>query len=76
MVDERDSSWEDDGPRFRVYLHGSGAESTSGWTATYDTTGADVLQARMPAGVPSVDRATFARLDRAQPPLLRRLARG
>jgi hypothetical protein len=44
QVDERDSTWEDDHPRFRVYLHGSGPESTSGWTATYDVTGADVLQ--------------------------------
>jgi hypothetical protein len=27
-----------------VYLHGSGASTTQGWTATYDVTGADVLQ--------------------------------
>jgi hypothetical protein len=44
QVDERDSSWESPGPRFRVYLHGSGEVSTHGWTATYDITGADVLQ--------------------------------
>lgn len=43
-VDERDSSWEINNPRFRVYLHGSGEESTIGWTGTYDVTGADVLQ--------------------------------
>lgn len=43
-VDERDSSWEDDRPRFRVYLHGSGETTTGGWTDTYDITGADVLQ--------------------------------
>jgi hypothetical protein len=43
-VDERDSSWEISNPRFRVYLHGSGEESTIGWTGTYDVTGADVLQ--------------------------------
>jgi hypothetical protein len=43
-VDERDSSWEKPDPRFRVYLHGSGATRTQGWTATYDITGADVLQ--------------------------------
>lgn len=43
-VDERDSSWEDDRPRFRVYLHGSGPDATTGWTDTYDVTGADVLQ--------------------------------
>ncbi|GAA4716181.1 hypothetical protein GCM10023349_39950 [Nocardioides conyzicola] len=43
-VDERDGSWEVDTPRFRVYLHGSGEATTHGWTATYDITGADVLQ--------------------------------
>lgn len=43
-VDERDSAWEDDRPRFRVYLHGSGEASTHGWTDTYDVTGADLLQ--------------------------------
>jgi hypothetical protein len=43
-VDERDSGWEDHQPRFRVDLHGSAESSTSGWTATYDITGADVLQ--------------------------------
>jgi len=44
QVDERDSNWEDNRPRFRVYLHGSGATSTRGRTDTYDVTGADVLQ--------------------------------
>ncbi|MBT9257817.1 hypothetical protein KMZ32_11130 [Phycicoccus sp. MAQZ13P-2] len=43
-VDERDSGWEVSHPRFGVYLHGSGPESTFGWTDTYDVTGADVLQ--------------------------------
>ena len=43
-VDERDSSWEDSAPRFRVYLHGSGPTTTYGSTWTYDITGADVLQ--------------------------------
>lgn len=43
-VDERDSHWEDDDPRFRVYLHGSGESTTSGWTHTFDVIGADVLQ--------------------------------
>lgn len=43
-VDERDSSWEDDRPRFRVYVHGSRADTTFGSTVTYDVTGADVLQ--------------------------------
>lgn len=44
QVDERDNNWECNDPRFRVYLHGSGETSTSGWTDTYDITGADVLQ--------------------------------
>jgi hypothetical protein len=44
QVDERNSGWENPWPRFRVYLHGSGEDSTYGWTATYDVTGADVLQ--------------------------------
>lgn len=43
-VDERDCGWEVNSPRFRVYLHGSGEASTAGWTATYDVTGADVVQ--------------------------------
>lgn len=43
-VDERDSSWEDHGPRFRVYLHDSDEDSTKGVTSTHDITGADVLQ--------------------------------
>jgi hypothetical protein len=42
QVDERDSGWEDPDPRFRVYLHGSSATSTAGWTDTYDITVADV----------------------------------
>lgn len=44
QVDERDSNWELHTPRFRVYLHGSGEDSTYGWTDTYDITGADVVQ--------------------------------
>lgn len=43
-VDERDSSWEVHMPRFRVYIHDSGPDSTQGATATHDITGADVLQ--------------------------------
>jgi len=47
-VDERDSSWEDPRPRFRVYLHAGSRRDdrpwTGGATATYDVTGADVLQ--------------------------------
>jgi hypothetical protein len=44
QVDERDNNWENNHPRFRVYLHGSGQSTTHGWTDTYDITGADVLQ--------------------------------
>lgn len=59
-VDERDSSWEDPTPRFRVYLHSSGAEATYGSTWTFDITGADVLQvidwARRQAG----DQLTYS----------------
>lgn len=44
QVDERDNNWENNDPRFRVYLHGSGETTTHGWTDTYDITGADVLQ--------------------------------
>jgi hypothetical protein len=43
QVDERDNNWESTGPRFRVYLHGSG-QAAHGWADTYDITGADVLQ--------------------------------
>ncbi|HEY0645297.1 MAG TPA: hypothetical protein VGD39_17900 [Nocardioides sp.] len=42
-VDERDSSWEDHSPRFRVYVHSHPGPSSA--TSTYDLTGADVLQA-------------------------------
>lgn len=59
-VDERDNTWEDDSPRFRVYLHGSGATSTSGWTDTYDITGADVLQVIDWAQRQATDRLTYA----------------
>jgi hypothetical protein len=45
-VDERDSSWEREDPRFRVYFQvgGSAEERTSYATATYDVEGADVIQ--------------------------------
>lgn len=44
-VDERDSSWEDNDPRFRVYLLEGGDEPGRSWTTdTYDITGADVLE--------------------------------
>jgi len=46
QVDERNSSWEDNHPRFRVYLHHTGDDpSLPGWsTDTYDITDADILQ--------------------------------
>lgn len=59
-VDERDSGWEDHRPRFRVYLHGSGESSTSGWTATYDVTGAEVLQVIDWAQAQAGDSRTYA----------------
>lgn len=43
-VDERDSGWERDNPRFRVYLQKTSGTYIGGWTATYDITGADVVQ--------------------------------
>ncbi len=66
LVDERDSSWEVGprgqgiGPRFRVYLHSSGAETTHGTTWTYDVTGADVLQVIDWAQRQAGDRPTYA----------------
>lgn len=65
-VDERDSSWEVGppgpgiGPRFRVYLHSSGAEATFGTTWTYDVTGADALQVIDWAQRQAGDRLTYA----------------
>lgn len=59
-VDERDSSCELDAPRFRVYLHGSEAEATYGWTATYDILDADVLQAIDWAQHQAGDQLTYA----------------
>lgn len=43
-VDERDSSWEQDRPRFRVYLQSTSGSYIGGGTATYDVVGADILQ--------------------------------
>ena len=59
-VDERDSSWEDPSPRFRVYLHSSGADATCGSTWTYDITGADALQVIEWAQRQAGDRMTYA----------------
>lgn len=58
-VDERDSGWEHDRPRFRVYLHDSGSR-TGGTTWTYDITGADVLQVIDWAQREAGDRRTYA----------------
>ena len=65
-VDERDSSWEVGpsgrcvGPRFRVYLHSSAADTTRGSTWTHDVTGADVLQVIDWAQRQAGDRLTYA----------------
>ncbi len=59
-VDERDSSWEVGTPRFRVYLHGSDADATNGWTATYDVVGSDVLQTIDWAQRQAGDQLTYA----------------
>ncbi|MGN6576383.1 MAG: hypothetical protein ACTHKG_11895 [Nocardioides sp.] len=59
-VDERTSGWENPQPRFRVYLHESGADSTRGATATYDVTGADVLQVIDWAQKQAGDSRTYA----------------
>lgn len=59
-VDERDSSWESHGPRFRVYLHTSSSDDTRGGTSTYDLLGADVLQAIDWAQGQAGDSRTYA----------------
>lgn len=59
-VDERDSSWEDHDPRYRVYLHGGLGEEAMGWTDTYDVTGADLLQVIDWAQAQAGGRLTYA----------------
>lgn len=45
-VDERDSSWEDSDPRFRVYLFDGGDRPGHSWAVdTFDVWDADVLEA-------------------------------
>lgn len=79
QVDERDNNWENDSPRFRVYLHSSG-ETTHGWTDTYDITGADVLQVIDWAQRQAGDSLTYAVAlvcdDRAREQLNAGCARG
>jgi hypothetical protein len=58
-VDERDSGWEQDRPRYRVYLQDGGA-GVGGATSTYDLTGVDVLQAVDWAQRQAGDRRTYA----------------
>src|SRR6478735_6107420 len=58
-VDERDGSWEEHSPRFRVYLHAN-PDGTGGGTATYDVLGADVLQVIDWAQREAGDRFTYA----------------
>ena len=60
LVDERDCGWEDHRPRFRVYLHGSGSDSTGGWTMTHDIVGADVVQVIVWAQRQAGDSRTYA----------------
>ncbi|WP_182525275.1 hypothetical protein [Nocardioides dongkuii] len=60
QVDERDSNWELSSPTFRVYLHGSGPDSTEGFTDTYDITGRDVLQVIDWAQRQAADSLTYA----------------
>lgn len=60
QVDERDSSWEDDHPRFRVYLHGGAGDVPGAWTDTYDVIGADLLQVVDWAQHQAGDRLTYA----------------
>ncbi|MPQ97092.1 hypothetical protein GB931_03950 [Modestobacter sp. I12A-02628] len=44
-IDERDSSWEDHRPRFRVYVFGGGGEPGGSWAVdTFDVEDADVLE--------------------------------
>lgn len=44
-ADERDSSWEQHQPRFRVHFFAGGDAPSASWsTDTYDVTGADVLE--------------------------------
>jgi|SRR6478735_3686679 len=63
-VDERDSGWERHDPRFRVYLQGgsmhAGREWTGGTTATFDVTGADLLQVIDWAERTAAGRSTYA----------------
>lgn len=43
-VDERDSSWEDHQPRFRVYFFRDGEHPNGSWNVdTYDVDGTDLL---------------------------------
>jgi hypothetical protein len=44
-VDERDSSWEEQEPTFRVYVFRGGEQPDRSWTTwTYDVVGADLIQ--------------------------------
>jgi hypothetical protein len=69
-VDERDSHWENDHPRFRVYLRRTQGSYIGGWTETYDITGADVMQvidwAQRRAGESLVYSVALVYDDRAQ----------
>ena len=45
QVDEADSEWEDEGPRFRVYLFEGSVDHPGAIVDTYDITEADVFEA-------------------------------
>lgn len=67
LVDERDSTWEDDEPRFRVYIfydrppsHGVSATGQYRATATYDLVGFDVLEVLRWAQERAGDDALYA----------------
>lgn len=45
LVDERDSSWEDYSPTFRVYLQDPSTDFVAATTATYDLRNVDVVGA-------------------------------
>ncbi len=67
-VDERDSRWEDHGPRFRVYMFDEygrrgepdGTLSQGYATSTWDITGADLIDALRWAQERAGDRGLFS----------------
>lgn len=70
-VDERDSSWDDSRPRFRVYRYRQDHPAASWTTLTDDVNGADVLEvitwAHEQAGADQLYAVALVVDDRAQP---------